>query len=470
MKKQIKNQFMSKRLPKYPMMVALAFFCVFTIVLYAMTVSKMGSNEKSSFSETRKKESLEGNLAFAKKIRAGSDRAVIGSTQHKLSKQDASVLVNKKEKNSLQLGSGISVLDEENFYKGYIQYQDRNNFIDRTSERKSGYEADADVGFVSAQNNMSKERVKKGAGHERKSTQESVNPDLEAIGKARQDLFLQAIKAPSKVSLSAVSQGSASSDTRSQAKGYDRSYRDLSLDDRQNAGDDSYKSQGFKTLDSYAVLDQKSYISDSEVIYPKSPYALMQGSVIQAVLITGINSELPGQITAQVTRDIRDSIQARHLLIPKGSKLIGQYGSSASFGASRVFAGFNRIIFPDGSSVALGAMPGQSTDGYAGFDASVDNHYMKTIFNCVLLSAITSSAQSMESKYQNANGSDITVSRTARELSSNLSEALSNIIEKNINLSPTLTIAPGYVFSVALTKDLFFKSPYGLSEHEYYID
>ncbi|MGN0894185.1 MAG: TrbI/VirB10 family protein [Succinivibrio sp.] len=452
----------SKKIPKYPLMLALLFLVSFAVIFYVMALGSISQENKSEKTDHKEDISLEGNLAIAKKIKAVSMASDNTQAGYKPKKQEASLLLEHSLAKE-QKGRGVKALDEEDFYRGYIQYQDRNNLLDRAETERTVKHLDYDM-----ESDMSQSSDKKQALSRKRSSKNSdsaeTSKEQTALSKAREARFLQALKAPSKVNLSSLALDSSPKNNTS-VRSNDTVYPKGVFQDSKNADE-----LPFKTLDSYEVLDQKNYISDSEVVYPKTPYALMQGSVIQAVLLTGINSELPGQITAQVTRDIRDSISATHLLIPRGSKLIGQYGTQASFGASRVFAGFNRVIFPDGSSITLGAMPGQSTDGYAGFDAKVDNHYMKTIFNCVLLSAITSSAQVMESKYDYDDGANVTVTRSARELSSNISEALSNIIERNINLSPTLSIEPGYVFSVALTKDLFFKSPYGIAKNEYFID
>ncbi len=285
----------------------------------------------------------------------------------------------------------------------------------------------------------------------------------------KREFLLKAIAAPTRVSLSSGgihndALGSAVSpikESTGQASAYpgDNAY---AMRERQDVFDRTEQ-----TLAKYDELRNDSYELDSEVQPLKSPYALMQGSLIEAVLLNGISSELPGMISAQVTRDIRDSINGEHLLVPKGSKLIGQYGASASFGAERLFLGFNRIIFPDGSSLNIGAMPGQSPDGYAGFDADVDNHYLRIISNCLILSTITSTQSNLERGYSAADGTTTTIVRHGAELSSDLSAALAEIIRRNINLSPTLRVKPGYRFSMVIAKDIYFKHPYGVSYADY---
>lgn len=210
------------------------------------------------------------------------------------------------------------------------------------------------------------------------------------------------------------------------------------------------------TLNAYAKLKKQAAAQNEKLQSPKSPYCLLEGSVIQAVLLTGINSELPGQITAQVTDNILDTPTGSHLLIPKGSRLVGQYGSNARFAQKRVFLGFSRLIFPDGRSLRLNAMPGQSTDGYAGLAADADNHFFELLSGCLLMSTITASGYIHDSSYDE----DSFRGAMGDALSDNLSSALSKVIERNLNISPTLKVAPGFLLSIAVTEDLYFPSPY----------
>lgn len=210
------------------------------------------------------------------------------------------------------------------------------------------------------------------------------------------------------------------------------------------------------TLNAYAKLKKQAAAQNEKLQSPKSPYCLLEGSVIQAVLLTGINSELPGQITAQVTDNILDTPTGSHLLIPKGSRLVGQYGSNARFTQKRVFLGFSRLIFPDGRSLRLNAMPGQSTDGYAGLAADADNHFFELLSGCLLMSTITASGYIHDSSYDE----DSFRGAMGDALSDNLSSALSKVIERNLNISPTLKVAPGFLLSIAVTEDLYFPSPY----------
>ena len=182
---------------------------------------------------------------------------------------------------------------------------------------------------------------------------------------------------------------------------------------------------------------------------PKNEFYLRQGSVIPAVLLTGINSELPGQISAQVTTDVYDSVNGRKLLIPAGTMIVGQYSSTVSMGQERVMAAFTRLLFSDGRSLNIGAMPGQATDGFSGFDAQVDNHYLKNLYNSVLI-GLTSTRTVSSDPHNRA-------SQAESEMANQAGNASAQTLQNNINFTPTLKVSPGALFNIALTRDLYFQ-------------
>ncbi|TIR87802.1 MAG: conjugal transfer protein TrbI, partial [Mesorhizobium sp.] len=136
-----------------------------------------------------------------------------------------------------------------------------------------------------------------------------------------------------------------------------------------------------------ADLKELGYLPN-QVVPQQSLYELKRGSVIPATLITGINSDLPGRITAQVSQNVYDSATGHRLLIPQGAKLFGRYDSKVSFGQSRVLVVWTDIIFPNGSTLQVGGMAGTDTEGYGGFNDKVNNHYLKTFGSAVLLAII----------------------------------------------------------------------------------
>lgn len=192
---------------------------------------------------------------------------------------------------------------------------------------------------------------------------------------------------------------------------------------------------------------------------PIGKYMISMGSVIPAVLSTGINSDLPGQITGQVTRDVFDSRTHKYLLIPQGSTLVGIYDSSIVYGQSRVLVAWKRINYPDGSTLDLAGMPGTDPAGFSGFKDLVDNHYGRLFGSVLLLSVLTAGAQ-LSQPPAAANTAPTVGQTVAGSLGVNIANAGMSVVNKNLNIQPTIKIRPGYRFDVAVTKDIVFAEPY----------
>lgn len=198
--------------------------------------------------------------------------------------------------------------------------------------------------------------------------------------------------------------------------------------------------------------DSSNYLNHTRTP-PLSPTEVMAGTVIPSVLISGVDSDLPGQVIAQVRRNVYDSATGRYLLIPAGARLIGTYDSEVTMGQSRVLVGWKRIIYPDGSSVTLDFMPGTDQSGYAGFHDQVNNHLWKIFGNALLLSAFSSGiqlSQPQATNGQNFNSSQI----VAGALGQQLGEVGMEMANRGMNIQPTLRIRPGYDFNVMVTKDV----------------
>jgi type IV secretion system protein VirB10 len=201
---------------------------------------------------------------------------------------------------------------------------------------------------------------------------------------------------------------------------------------------------------------------DSKPIPPRSPYAILTTFVIPATLITGINSTLPGQISGQVSQDVYDTATGKYLLIPQGTKLEGAYSSEVAYGQASLFVAWQRLVFPDGKTMDIGAMPGSNSAGYAGFTDEVNNHYMRLFGTAVLMSAISAGVALSQSRNQIAGtfGAPTTSSVLSATLGQQLGRVITQMISKNLNVSPTLEIRPGYRFNVTVTKDMVFAKPY----------
>jgi type IV secretion system protein VirB10 len=187
---------------------------------------------------------------------------------------------------------------------------------------------------------------------------------------------------------------------------------------------------------------------------PISPYQVMAGSVIAASLITGVNSDLPGEVTAQVTENVYDSVTGQILLIPQGSRLIGTYDSVVAFGQSRALLVWQRIILPDGSSIEIDNLPATDAAGYAGLSDDVDYHTW-ALLKGVALSTLLGVGTQVTFGSQQSN----LVQAIRESTQQNVNQAGQRVVEKNLNIQPTITIRPGWPLRIVVHKDLVLR-PY----------
>jgi type IV secretory pathway VirB10-like protein len=190
-----------------------------------------------------------------------------------------------------------------------------------------------------------------------------------------------------------------------------------------------------------------------------SPYTVMAGSIIPAVLISAINSDMPGPILAQVSQNVLDSASGKHVLVPQGSRLIGSSQNAAAYGQQRVSIAWQRLIFPNTSSMDLPQMPGADQSGFAGLSDQVDHHYFATFGTAALMSLISAG----HGAYGYTPPSQWALAgETAGSAASNQFGALGQqMVGNGLNRPATIAIRPGYQFEVMVTQDLVFPSPYG---------
>ncbi len=199
-------------------------------------------------------------------------------------------------------------------------------------------------------------------------------------------------------------------------------------------------------------------VSPARIQHPASPYIIQAGWVINAALANGIKSDLPGDVHAQVTENIYDSPTGRYLLIPQGAMLQGKYSSQVSFGQTRMQMIWTRLIFPNGNSISLGHLPGADGEGYAGLEDGVDEHW-GSIFKAAVLSTVLSVGAEA--------GTSDTENNLAQAIRSGASQSINQageqIVERNLNIQPTLTERFGLPVTVSVDQDLIL-APYQQEE------
>lgn len=220
--------------------------------------------------------------------------------------------------------------------------------------------------------------------------------------------------------------------------------------------------------------DESRWFLDSRMDIP-GKFVLRAGGVIPAILLSGINSDLPGQILAQVSQDVYDTATGRYLLIPQGTRLIGAYSSEVIYGQNRVFAAWQRLIFPDGRAYDIGSQPATTGAGYAGLRDRVNMHFMRVFGSALLMSAIVGGiSYSQDDTSTSGSYGDGEASRN-NALSSTMSEALGQqlgqvtveMIRRNMNIAPTLEVRPGFRMNVMLVKDVQFRREYKAFDYSY---
>jgi type IV secretion system protein VirB10 len=214
--------------------------------------------------------------------------------------------------------------------------------------------------------------------------------------------------------------------------------------------------QDSKLLFVNAPVDRRTTTPD-RLSRPASPFVVQAGTIIPAALITGIRSDLPGQITAQVTENIFDTPTGRALLVPQGARLIGIYDSQISFGQSRVLLVWTRLIMPNGRSVVLERQPGADAAGYSGLADEVDNHW-RELLGSAALSTLLGVGSELGSGTDT--GSNTAVLQALRFGAANsLNQSGQQVVHRNLNIQPTLTIRPGFPVRVIVNRDLVLE-PY----------
>jgi type IV secretory pathway VirB10-like protein len=193
---------------------------------------------------------------------------------------------------------------------------------------------------------------------------------------------------------------------------------------------------------------------------PLTPFEIQAGWEIPAVLEQAINSDLPGEIKALVMSNVYDTATGRFLLIPQGSRLIGLYDSHVGYAQNGVQVIWNRMIYPDGSSLDLEGMMGLDSHGNAGLRYRVDNHYKRLVGFAVLTSLFTAAFELSQSRQQSTLAYPSTGQIAGGAVGQEVSQLGTQITRRNLNVQPTIKIPPGYKFNVHVNRDIVFDAPY----------
>lgn len=214
-----------------------------------------------------------------------------------------------------------------------------------------------------------------------------------------------------------------------------------------------------------SISSDYDYMLPMKVNNPISPYQIMQGTIIPILLETGINSELPGLITARVLSDVYNSVGGKYLIIPSGSRVIGNYSSSVAWGQKRLMVGWERLIRPDGTSINLQGMHGVDFAGYAGYTDKVDMKYKEIstlLFLSTLMNIGSGQISYLTEKFSDdkENNSAVgSVTQAASDSAEDVTEVINSMAEKFLNVSPSIMIRAGKRLNIMVNKD-FIISPY----------
>jgi len=197
-------------------------------------------------------------------------------------------------------------------------------------------------------------------------------------------------------------------------------------------------------------------VNPHRLVAPVSPWTLQAGSVIAASLITGLNSDLPGLVTAQVTENVYDSVTGQHLLIPQGSRLVGSYDSVIAFGQSRALVVWQRIILPDGSSIRIDNVPATDTQGYVGLSDKIDRHTWQLLKGVALSTLL---GVGTELGWGESESDLVRAIRESTQQSG--SRAGDQLVTRNLDIQPTLRVRPGWPLRIVVHKDMVVGRAWG---------
>jgi type IV secretory pathway VirB10-like protein len=200
---------------------------------------------------------------------------------------------------------------------------------------------------------------------------------------------------------------------------------------------------------------------NSPLTPPVSPFEMKAGTVIPSILVSELNSDLPGEIIAQVSRNVYDTASGNHLLIPQGTKLFGRYDSQVSFGQERLLVTWHRLIYPNAYTLELGGMAGHDQEGKAGFADRVNNHYGR-IFGWGLLTSLLSAGYELSQPPQDRTGDRLPTHQqvVGAAVGQQMAQLGMEMARRNMRVQPTIEVRKGYRLNVMVNKDVTFPKAY----------
>ena len=191
-----------------------------------------------------------------------------------------------------------------------------------------------------------------------------------------------------------------------------------------------------------------------------SPYMLLPGRILPAVCNSAINSELPGSIMGHVSQAVYSSTGSHELLVPAGTKIFGEYSADVVFGQNRLLVAWQLLEFPNGATLDIGAMPGTDGLGRAGFEDQVDNHYLRLFGSALLLSLVTTGVTMAQSPGSSGAERMSVGGAMSQALGLQFGQVTAQLLQKNLNVAPTLDVRNGVRFNLIVTKKIVFPGPY----------
>lgn len=312
--------------------------------------------------------------------------------------------------------------------------------------------APASVEVIDDANAKKEEKEERASKPQRRTELElALEQEWIAIQKKRNQDLLAALNAPISVALNAVTPAQSSASNAYQEAKNNVALLQSQITDAQNGTE---LNSGTGQAEKLAFRMRKrshDYLTEGRQA-ALSPYELKVGTLIPASLVGAINSDVPGQIIAQISQPVFDSATGSTELLPQGAKLVGTYDSRVGYGQERLPTVWTRINFPDGSVLNLGGMDGVDVAGQNGFTGDVDHHYWRIFGNALLLGVISGGTQAAVSdgnSNENSASEDV-----ANGVVQQFSQTGNQLIQKNLNVQPTISLPNGYEFNIMLTKDV----------------